>query len=165
MQTAWYGLITAARQRIRLSTAYFAPDDYFARLLVEAAERGVAVDVLLPGPYIDKRVSHVASQRYEPMLLDAGARMWRYQPTMLHTKLMTVDGAIGIIGSSNFNRRSMEHDEEVSVIVYGGPVPAVLDAHFEDDLQRSLPVLPDDLGRSLGRTVADVALAPLRRFL
>jgi cardiolipin synthase len=165
MQTAWYGLITSAQRRLRLSTAYFAPDDFFVGLLVEAAERGVEVDVLLPGPYIDKRVSHVASQRYEPMLLSAGARVWRYQATMLHTKLMTVDGSLAMVGSSNFNRRSMEHDEEVSVIVHGGTVPAVLDEHFDDDLRRSLPVRPADLDRSLSRTVADVALAPLRRFL
>jgi cardiolipin synthase len=165
MQTAWYGLITQAQQSIRMATAYFAPDDFFVDLLVGAARRGVEVDVLLPGPYIDKRVSHVASQRYEPALLDAGARMWRYQPTMLHTKLMTVDGALAMIGSSNFNRRSMEHDEEVSVIGYGGTLPAVLDEQFDDDCRRSLPVRRQDLGRSLSRTVADVALAPLRRFL
>ncbi len=166
IQTAWYGLLTSARRRIRLSTAYFAPDAFFVDLLVDAARRGVEVEVLLPGPYTDKRVSRVASEAHEATLLEAGVRVWRYQPTMLHTKVLTVDGHLALLGSSNFNRRSMDHDEEVGLIVYGGPVPGVLDEHFDDDLRRSLPVELSHLQhRSALHAAARWALLPLRRFL
>jgi cardiolipin synthase len=166
IQTAWYGLLSAARRRIRLSTAYFAPDSFFVDLLLDAARRGVEVQVLLPGPYTDKRVSRVASETHEAELIEAGVQVWRYQPTMLHTKVLTVDGHVAMVGSSNFNRRSMDHDEEVGLIVYGGDVPRVLDEHLDDDLRHSLPVEAGHLQhRSALQSAAGWALLPVRRFL
>jgi cardiolipin synthase len=166
IETAWYALVSAAQQRVRLQTAYFAPDGYFAELLTAAARRGVDVQVLLPGPHIDKRVSRVASEAYEGDLLEAGVAVWRYQPTMLHTKVLVVDGDVAMVGSSNFNRRSLDHDEEVGVIVLGGQVPRVLERHFAADLSRSLPVRPADVAaRPASHRLLEAALLPVRRFL
>ena len=166
MQTAWYALITAATTSITLQTAYFAPDEPFLRLLIDARSRGVAVDVLVPGPHYDKAVSRLGSERHFGALLDAGVDVWRYQPTMLHTKVLTVDDEIAMIGSSNFNRRSLDHDEEVAIILYGGAAVDELVSHFADDRDRAEQVSARDWRRrSAGRRLAETIVVPLQRYL
>lgn len=166
MQTAWYALLTAATDRITLQTAYFAPDVAFLGLVVGAAARGVHVQLLLPGPHYDKPVSRLGSERHYQALLDAGVEVWRYQPTMLHTKIATVDGEVAMIGSSNFNRRSLDHDEEVACILLGGDAPARLVRDFDDDLARSERVDPDTWrSRSARQRLAEQATRPISRYL
>jgi cardiolipin synthase len=166
IETAWYALISSAERTLALQTAYFAPDDYFVDLLTEVAGRGVSVQVLLPGPHYDKSVSRVASEWFERTLLPAGVQVWRYQPTMLHTKVLVVDGEVAMLGSSNFNRRSMDHDEEVAAIILGGSVPRLLEEQFRADLEHSLPVHEGDVrARSAARRAVEAALLPVRRFL
>lgn len=166
MQTAWYALLTAATDRVTLQTAYFAPDTSFLGLVVDAAGRGVHVQLLLPGPHYDKTVSRLGSERYYLALLDAGVEVWRYQPTMLHTKIVTIDGEVAMIGSSNFNRRSLDHDEEVACILLGGDASARLVRDFDDDLHRSQRVDPDDWrSRSFGQRLAEQTTRPLSRYL
>lgn len=166
MQTAWYGLLTAARRRVTLQTAYFAPDEEFLGLVTHVRARGVSVDVLVPGPYYDKGVSRLASERHFSALLGAGVRVWRYQPTMLHTKVLTVDDEIAMIGSSNFNRRSLDHDEEVATILYGGTAVADLVSHFAADLDRAKEVTRKDWeSRPIRRRLAEVATKPIERYL
>ena len=75
------------------------------------------MDILLPGPNADKRVAQLASEATYADLISAGIRIWNFQPSMLHTKIMVVDGAAALVGSSNVNRRSLEHDEEVAMVV------------------------------------------------
>jgi cardiolipin synthase len=166
IQTAWYGLLTHARERVTLQTAYFAPDASFLSLLTETARRGVQVDLLLPGPHYDKTVSRLGSERHYSALLDAGVTVRRYQRTMLHTKVLTVDESIAMVGSSNYNRRSLDHDEEVAVIVYGGSVPQELVRDFTDDCAEAERV---DAGqwrqRPPTQRLGEVAVAPLSRYL
>ena len=131
-------LVKLAEKRIRITSAYFTPDPEFVELLCEAAgERGVEVDVLVPGPHADKRIVQVASEASYQRLLECGIRIWHYQPTMLHAKSVTVDGAAACVGSSNVNSRSMARDDEVSVMVYDPEVVEVLDRHFDEDLECS----------------------------
>ena len=166
IQTAWFALLTAAEERITLQTAYFAPDDTFLHLLRDAAERGVQVQVLLPGPHYDKSVSRLASERYYEPLLSAGAQVWRYQPTMLHTKVLTIDGSTAMIGSANANRRSMDHDEEVVCILIGGQGPDELVEDFERDLGRAeLVDLPRWRDRGVRQRVGEQAVRTIERFL
>ena len=166
MQSAWYTLVTAATERITLQTAYFAPDESFLELLVCAATAGVRVQLLLPGPHYDKTVSRWGSERYYDTLLAAGIEVWRYQPTMLHTKIATIDGQVAMIGSSNYNRRSLDHDEEVACIVLGGAGPARLLSDFERDLQRSERVdAAAWRARGMGQRLAEQATRPVSRFL
>jgi cardiolipin synthase len=130
-------IIDLATDRIRITTAYFVPDDDLTARLVAATERGVVVQLLLPGPHADKRFVQLAGeQRYRP-LLDAGVEIWNYQPSMLHAKVMTVDGAVAIIGSANFNHRSSSLDDEVNLVVFDHQVARELDADFDVDLTRS----------------------------
>lgn len=166
IETAWYALLSAARRRITLQTAYFAPDAEFLGLVTDASDRGVQVQILLPGPHYDKTISRLGSERHYDTLLHHGVQLWRYQPTMLHTKILTVDETAAMIGSANFNRRSLDHDEEVACIIVSGPVPAELAAHFEDDLTRSERV--DErrwARRATTQRLMERASVPLSRYL
>ncbi|MER5258773.1 MULTISPECIES: phospholipase D-like domain-containing protein [unclassified Streptomyces] len=166
MQTLMRVMLESAEERFRLSTAYFSPDAYFIELLCAAARRGVEVEILLPGPHTDKRVSHLAGQHYYEDLIACGVKIFQYQPTMMHAKVITVDGVAALIGSTNFNRRSLDHDEEVMLAVLDQEFTAALDDHFEDDVTSSELIQE---GRWKRRPVAqralEAAVRPIRRFL
>jgi cardiolipin synthase len=166
IHTVWYVLIRSARERIRLQSAYFAPDALLIAALKEAVGRGVEVDILLPGPHADKRVAQLASEATYAELVSAGVRVWNYQPTMLHTKVMVVDSAAALVGSSNVNRRSLDHDEEVAMVVVDKTSVDLLDRQFLEDLEQSRQI---DLGRWQNRSAAqrtlESAVAPIRRWL
>ncbi len=128
-------LITRARRRLRIASAYFVPDELTLRYLYSAARRGVEVTVMMPGPHMDSRLSQLASEDVFDTLLEAGVNLQSYQRTMLHTKVITVDHEITYIGSANFNQRSMRKDEEIALIVLDEAITATLDGHYDDDLK------------------------------
>lgn len=130
-------LVRLSRRRLRVSTAYFVPDRPFLRLLRDAVHRGVDVEVLIPGQYADKRVMQLAAQEDFRPLLEAGVRICRYQQTMLHNKIVTVDGLVACVGSANLNSRSLAHDDEVCLIVHDTDVVGTLDAQMDEDLALS----------------------------
>lgn len=142
--TLMRSLLCLARRRIRITTAYFVPDDGTSDLLCAAAGRGVDVEVLLPGPHIDKRFVQLASEAQYAGLLEAGVKLWTYQPTMLHAKVMTVDGLVANIGSANFDSRSLVLDDEVNLVVLDPALVGELDRHFDEDLTESEPVEAGD---------------------
>jgi cardiolipin synthase A/B len=166
IHTVWYVLMRSARHRIQLQSAYFSPDPPLIEALAAAAERGVEVDILVPGPHADKRVTQLASEASYSELVSRGVRVWNYQPSMLHTKVMIVDDTAALIGSSNVNRRSLDHDEEVALVVLDQPTVTTLQRHFDEDLKRSRTI---DLSRWENRSVAqralEAAVAPIRRWL
>ena len=148
---------------MRITTAYFVPDDDLTDRLCEAAERGVEIEILLPGPHADKRFVQLAGERLYERLLDSGIAIWNFQPSMLHAKCMTVDGLVANIGSANFNARSVAWDEEVNLVVFDPALAAVLDGHFEEDLTRSARI---DLerwdDRSMIQRTAERVVAPVK---
>ncbi|HET9381286.1 MAG TPA: phospholipase D-like domain-containing protein [Streptomyces sp.] len=166
MQTLVRVMLTSAEERFRLSTAYFAPDTYFVDLLCRTAERGVRVEVLLPGPHTDQRACRIAGQQHYERLVKAGVHVREYQLTMLHTKIITVDSVAALIGSTNFNRRSMEHDEEIMLAVLDPEFTAALDRDYEADVKHSVGI---DLARWRRRAALqrarEAAVTPIRRFL
>ena len=165
LQSTFRVMLDSATDRLSLATAYFAPDDFFLERLCAAAERGVQVDVLLPGPHADKRVCQLASEATYDRLTGCGVRVWNFQPSMMHAKIMIVDGVAAVVGSSNFNRRSLDHDEEVVLVALNDRVAEVLQADFDADLERSEQI---DLARWRNRgrrqRMLEVATKPLRRF-
>jgi len=169
MQTVFQVMLAAARKRLRIATAYFAPDRGFLDELVRTARRGVEVELLLPGPHADKRVCQLASEATYAELVEAGVQVWTFQPSMMHAKVMTVDGRAALVGSSNFNRRSLDHDEEVVVCLLDGPdgdLVATLDAHLDHDLTRSVAIDLDRWHRrSLPQRALEAATLPIRRWL
>ena len=166
MRSAFHVLLASAARRLRIATAYFAPDDQFIEMLCDAPARGIEVDLMLPGPHADKRVSQLTSEAHYERLTDCGVRIWNFQPSMMHAKIMTIDEEVAVVGSSNFNRRSLDHDEEVVVVALDRDLTATLDAHFEDDLTRSELI---DLSRWRNRSPAqralEAAVSPIRRWM
>lgn len=142
VSTMFRSLLRLAESSVRITTAYFNPDDHLRELLCATARRGVRIQVLLPGPHADKRFVQVASESTYGELLDAGVEIFNFQPSMLHAKVMTVDGLVAHVGSANVNQRSMQFDEEISLVVYDGDVVRTLDEHFDDDLERSVAIDP-----------------------
>lgn len=93
-------------------------------------------------------------------------KIFQYQPTMLHTKVVTVDRATALIGSTNFNRRSLDHDEEVMLAVLDPAFTATLDGHFTEDLKRSERISTGRWKRrALLQRAKETAVLPIRRFL
>ncbi|WTV81012.1 phospholipase D-like domain-containing protein [Streptomyces sp. NBC_00028] len=166
MQTLIRVMLTSAEERFRLATAYFAPDTYFIDLLCRTAQRGVQVEILLPGPHTDQRACQLAGQHHYARLLQAGVHIRQYQPTMMHAKIITVDSVAALIGSTNFNRRSMDHDEEVMLAVLDETFTASLDRDYEEDLKRSVDIdLTRWRRRALLQRAKETAVTPVRRFL
>ncbi|MFJ8677568.1 phosphatidylserine/phosphatidylglycerophosphate/cardiolipin synthase family protein [Streptomyces sp. NPDC093589] len=166
MQTLIRVMLASAQERVRLTTAYFSPDPYFIELLCATARRGVEVEILLPGPHTDKRVSQLVGQHHYEELAACGITIHQYQPTMMHAKIITVDRVAALIGSTNFNRRSLDHDEEVMLAVLDERFTATLDQHFEEDLAMSEPIDGTRWkGRSVAQRAREAAVRPIRRFL
>lgn len=153
-------VLDAARERILIQTPYFNPTARIIEVLMARMDAGVEVEVMVPGPHIDKRVSRaVASDRLRP-LVDGGARIWIYQPTMLHTKAVMVDSVLAVVGSVNLNRRSAEKDEEVALAVLDAEVARRLEGDFAVDRSRSKPIELEDATRV--RELAGKLLSPFR---
>ena len=166
MQSAFHVMLCSAQERLRIATAYFAPDSDFLDTLCEAPARGVDVTLLVPGPHADKRVSQLTSEGVYERLVDCGIRVMTFQPSMMHAKVMTVDGQASVIGSSNFNRRSLDHDEEVVLISLDREMTATLDAHLDEDFERSVEVdLTRWRNRSTFQRVQEKAVSPIRRWM
>jgi len=165
LQSTFRVLLDSATERLSLATAYFAPDDFFLDRLCEAARRGVDVDVLLPGPHADKRVCQLASEATYDQLTSCGVRVWNFQPSMMHAKIMIVDGIAAVVGSSNFNRRSLDHDEEVVLVALDESFAEQLTRDFDADLKRSEQIdLTRWRNRSPRQRILEAATTPLRRF-
>jgi cardiolipin synthase len=163
--TLFRALCQLAQQRIRIATAYFAPNAEILDRLTSAVQRGVEVDLLLPGPHADKRFVQLAAEADYRALLEAGVKIWAFQPSMLHTKVMTVDGMVTNIGSANLNARSTRLDEEINIVAIDRALVSTLDGHFDEDLARSTRIEPQEwVRRSVLQRVAETAVAPIKRF-
>ena len=132
----FYAAIAGARERLWITTAYFAPDDAFLDLLCDAPARGLDVRILVNGPNVDKEVVRETGQRQYGRLLEAGVRIFEYQPTMLHAKVMIADGWANI-GSSNLEHRSLGLDDELMVAFSDPGLVDEVARHFHDDLEHA----------------------------
>ena len=156
-------LLELAEEQIRITTAFFVPDDELTDRLCAASERGVSVEILLPGPHADKRFVQLAGQSVYESLLAHGVRIWHFQPSMLHAKVMTVDGWVANVGSANLNARSTALDEEINLVALDRPLVRLLDDQFDEDLERSEEIDPSRWeDRSLARRALVGLTKPLR---
>jgi len=133
----YYMAIQAARHRVWIENAYFVPDRQIRKGLVDAAARGVDVRVIVPGKYIDSPNVRNASRFHYGELLDGGVQIFEYRPTMMHNKVMVVDGVWTSVGSINFVNRSMKKNGEASVSVYDRRFAERVEATIEADLTQS----------------------------
>lgn len=130
-------LVELARERLRITSAYFAPDDILVELLLAAHARGVKVELLLPGKHCDSQISRLAGHPSLQRLLDAGLSAWTYGPAMIHAKVITIDGVVSFVGSVNMNHRSMGKDEECGALALDRDLVDILDRQFEEDCATS----------------------------
>ena len=129
--------IGAARKTLDIQSPYITLDESTRWSLAEARNRGVRVRMLTEGEITDAMpVKHASRFGYQE-LLDQGVEIYEYQPTMMHTKAVMVDGAFSIIGSANFGNRSFELNDELTVAVFDPELAAALIGDFEQDMAKS----------------------------
>lgn len=131
--------IAAAGTTIDLAASYFVPDKLLIGALIAALARDVCVRIMLPGPHIDALTVKIASKAEWGPLLKAGAEIFVYQPTMLHTKLLIIDAEFVSVGSTNFDMRSIRLNDEASLNVYNSAFASQMTAVFETDLLAAKP--------------------------
>ena len=134
-----------ARKTIRVTTPYYVPDPRLHLGLMTAARRGVEATLLVPGPHTDSRIVSLASKTYYRGLLEGGVAIHEYQPTMIHTKTVTVDGTIALFGSPNFDTRSFELNYEEALVAYDSALVEQLDRSFGEDLTHARRVTLEDV--------------------
>jgi cardiolipin synthase len=129
--------IAAAKKRIALASSYFVPDNQMIEALVKARRRGVEVEIIVPGPIIDEHVVRRASRARWGELLEAGVRIYEYQPTMFHCKVLVVDGNWVSVGSTNFDNRSFRLNDEANLNILDSQLAAEQEAAFAKDKSNS----------------------------
>ena len=140
-------LIDGAVSGIDIQTPYFLPDKSLRRALVRAAQRGVRVRVIVPGKHTDQLLVRLASRRMYRELLTGGVRLFEYRPSMTHVKALMVDDAWAVIGTTNVDNRSFEHNDEVNVAFREAQVTGRLRRDFESDLAASDEITLEQWGR------------------
>ncbi|HJT45532.1 MAG TPA: phospholipase D-like domain-containing protein [Chthoniobacterales bacterium] len=150
--------IASAKKTLRIENAYFLPDDLVRKELIEAAKRGARVEIIVPGRKIDQKLVRSASRRHWPELLNAGIKIYEYQPTMLHTKLLIVDDKFVSVGSGNFDNRSIRLNDEANLDVLSTDFAAQQIQLFELDKKRSHLIMPNEVdGFHLGNPLEHAA--------
>jgi cardiolipin synthase len=132
--------ILSARKTVYIATPYFIPDRPLQEALVTRARAGIDVRLLLPGHHIDNPIVRASAQARYQELMEAGVKIYEYQPTFMHGKYAVIDGQWSIIGSPNLNSRSRELDEENAFGIFDAPLGSQLQSIFFADLERSRPI-------------------------
>lgn len=132
--------IAGARKTIDIQSPYFILDESTRWSLSEARKRGVRVRVLTDGDITDAVPVKDASREGYQQLLDWGLEIYEYQPTMMHVKAMIVDEVWSVFGSANFDNRSFELNDELTVAAYDRELAASLIRDFQADMQKSVQV-------------------------
>ena len=133
-------LIGGARERLWITTPYFAPPARALRLLVAAARRGIDVRLMLPGPLGDVPLVRHAGHGAYAQLLASGVRIFEYQAATLHAKTIVVDAYASVIGSSNLDFRSLWLNAECNLLVFDHGYGRTLEAAFAEDATNSIEV-------------------------
>jgi cardiolipin synthase A/B len=140
-------LVAKAARSIHITNPYFMPDKSLREELVKAVRRHVDVVIIVPGKKNDHLLSRRSSRLLYGDLLRAGARIFEYQPSMIHTKSLIVDGYWAVVGSTNLDSRSFGLNDEVNVAMPDPRVASRLEEDFANDLRASRPVVYDEWKR------------------
>ena len=135
-------LMYAARSELFITTPYYVPDEAMQAALCACARRGVAVTILFPARN-DSRIVAAASQSYYAELLAAGVQIFEYEGGLLHTKSLTLDGEVTLIGSANMDRRSFELNYENNILLYDRQLTAAVRRRQGEYHAHSRPVTAD----------------------
>lgn len=150
--------IAGARRNIKLESAYFVPDEHTVKALLEARKRGVDIQILVPGPYVDSKVVRHASRELWGPLLKAGVQIAEYQPALFHCKVMIVDDFFVSVGSTNFDERSFRLNDEANLNILNREFAFEQGKIFRDDWRNSKIV---ELSQWEGRPLKEKVLEKL----
>lgn len=139
MSQMFESLMYAAQRELVISTPYYVPNESLQNALCTTARRGVDTKIILPARN-DSRVVGAASRSYYADLLAAGVEIHEYVGGLLHTKSVTLDGEITLIGSANMDRRSFNLNYENNILLYDGDLTAAMRQRQQDYIDRSTPV-------------------------
>jgi cardiolipin synthase len=158
--------LAGARERLWITNAYFAPDASFVAFLTRAARRGVDVRVLVGGPKTDVRAARLAAHARYETLLEAGVRIYEYQPTTLHAKTFVVDGRWVSVGTMNFDNRSLALNDESTLMVLDSAAGRRMEEVFQEDLHQAREIdLAEFRRRPWYRRVAEWAASQVTPLL
>lgn len=138
----YFAAINEANERITLATSYFVPTPALVAALETAAYRGVQVRVVVPARS-DHQWMVVAGRSYYESLLRSGVEIYEYGKGIMHSKTLTIDGLWSLVGSPNFDTRSLLLNFEVAAIMYGAKAASQLEEQFADDIQQSQRIDPE----------------------
>lgn len=147
-----HGMIAAingARESLLLQQSYFVPNRRFRDLLLEAVERGVNVEVMVPNHLVDSKPTRYASQNYWAELLRGGVKIYQYETTMMHGKLLVADGRLSIVGSANLDDRSFFINDEINLHVDSRAFAREQVAMFRRDLKETKEITLGNLAEVL----------------
>ncbi|WP_433701937.1 phospholipase D-like domain-containing protein [Nocardiopsis sp. CA-288880] len=157
--------IDRAKDRVLFTQAYFIPDRELQRALIDAAERGVDVNILVPENSNHIIADWLARGQYSA-LLGGGVRLWLYQDAMVHAKTATVDGRWSTVGTANVDRLSLTGNYEINVEIFDEHVAAHLEDVFAKDLTNCRELTAEEWrSRPFAAKFSEAVLAPWRPFL
>jgi cardiolipin synthase len=166
MRLMYLMAITAAEESIDIEAAYFIPDALMSRELIKARSRGVRIRILLPDKHLDSETVRIVTKRAWGPLLQSGVEIHEYDPTMLHCKMLIFDHHMVSVGSTNFDMRSFELNDEASLNIYNAVFAQQMTSVFEEDLKRSTPyVFLQWQHRPMLEKLAELVLVPIRSQL
>jgi cardiolipin synthase len=125
--------IASAQRELLIQNPYFIPDEQTVKLLKRAVDRGVKVRLMIPGSVSDSPIVRHAGHRHFDELLRSGVRIFEHQRTLIHQKIMVIDALWSHVGSTNFDSRSFDINEEAGVGIIDESVAAQLKDAFEED--------------------------------
>ena len=130
----------SARKRLWITTPYFIVPKSTQEQLISRAEAGVDVRIMLPSHHTDAKSVRRAGQGAFEKLLEAGVRIFEYQPTMVHSKAIVVDSIWSIVGSANMDIRSAELNEENVLGILDPQLAYDLEQAFQRDMERAVEI-------------------------
>ncbi len=157
-------LIASAEKQIFISTPYFLPDRSAREVIIQAVrERGVQVKILTPGRRSDQMMTRASSRELYGTLLKHGIEIHEYEPAMIHVKAMMADGCWTVVGSTNFDYRSFDLNDEVNLVVLNEEITQRLMRDFERDLEQSKRITYEAWRRKMRFRIADKLMGLLER--
>jgi cardiolipin synthase len=137
MKRLYLLLIASAQRTLDIASPYFVTDESIVWAFEQAAKRGVRTRILVEGEITDAMpVKHASRAEYD-RLMSLGIELYEYAPTMMHAKVLVVDGILSMFGSANFDNRSLELNEELNIVVSGRDLASRLTTDFERDVHAS----------------------------
>lgn len=141
--------IKASQNSVHIENPYLVPSQALLKVLKEKAKSGVDVKIIVPGKNTDTKIVQWASQSYYYELLDAGVKIYEYEPTRIHSKIMIIDGKWSVVGSANLDNRSSQLNLEAIMGVEDSVLAQNLEDQFQKDLKKSAEITNDHWKRKI----------------